>query len=148
MYNRWVFKILFCVLVSCKQPPKSVDVTPSVDQITTVLHKQQAAWNQGDIDSFMEGYWKSDSLTFIGRNGLTYGWQNTLENYKKSYPDKTSMGQLEFEIIKIDLLSPEAAIMVGRYTLVRDKDRPSGLFTLVWKKINTQWLITSDQTCG
>lgn len=76
------------------------------------------------------------------------GWQKTLDNYKKSYPDKATMGKLSLEIIKLDILSTEAAIMIGRFTLLREKDKPTGLFTLIWKKIDGKWLITSDQTCG
>lgn len=117
-------------------------------EITKVLLDQQNAWNAGNIDVFMQGYWQSDSLTFIGSKGLTYGWQKTLENYKKGYPDLATMGQLSFEIIKIDILSDAAAIMIGRYTLTREKDQPTGLFTLIWKKIDGRWLIVSDQTCG
>jgi hypothetical protein len=117
-------------------------------EITKVLLDQQNAWNAGNIDVFMQGYWQSDSLTFIGSKGLTYGWQKTLKNYKKGYPDLATMGQLSFEIIKIDILSDAAAIMIGRYTLTRAKDQPTGLFTLIWKKINGRWLIVSDQTCG
>lgn len=116
--------------------------------ISKVLSDQQLAWNRGDLVSFMNGYWKSDSLTFVGSRGLTYGWESTLKNYKSAYPDKAAMGQLNFEIIKFDLLSSDAAIMIGRYTLIRVKDKPTGLFTLIWKKINGQWVITSDQTCG
>jgi hypothetical protein len=118
------------------------------NNISKVLSDQQVAWNRGDLESFMAGYWKSDSLTFVGSRGLTYGWESTLKNYKATYPDKGAMGQLNFEIIKFDLLSSDAAVMIGRYTLIRAKDKPTGLFTLIWKKINGQWVITSDQTCG
>ncbi|MBK8628603.1 MAG: nuclear transport factor 2 family protein [Saprospiraceae bacterium] len=124
------------------------DLVLKTQEISKVLMAQQTDWNNGDIDAFMQGYWKSDSLTFIGSKGLTYGWQKTLENYKKSYPDSNAMGKLTFEIIRLDVLSDTAAIMIGRYTLVRVTDQPTGLFTLIWKKINGRWLIISDQTCG
>ena len=124
------------------------DLVLKTQEISKVLMAQQTDWNNGDIDAFMQGYWKSDSLTFIGSKGLTYGWQKTLENYKKSYPDSNAMGKLTFEIIRLVVLSDTAAIMIGRYTLVRVTDQPTGLFTLIWKKINGRWLIISDQTCG
>ena len=117
-------------------------------EIKKVLSAQQNAWNEGNIEVFMQGYWPSDSLTFIGSKGLTYGWKKTLDNYKKSYPDKATMGKLQFDILKLDILSADAAILIGRYTLIREKDQPTGLFTLVWKKIDGKWVIVSDQTCG
>ena len=112
-----------------------------------VLQTQQVAWNNGNIEAFMEGYWKSDSLSFSGSNGRTLGWQKTLARYKSSYPDKDAMGQLAFEVLDLDLLGPESAVMLGRYTLIRVKDRPTGLFTLIWRKINGKWVIVSDHTC-
>lgn len=116
-------------------------------EILKVMDMQENAWNNGDIDQFMEGYWKSDSLRFSGRN-ITYGWEATKSNYKKGYPDLEAMGKLEFEILNLDVISKDAAIMLGRYTLIRDSDKPTGLFTLVWRKINGNWVITSDMTCG
>ena len=127
---------------------KSIDRDQITQSIHNVVKQQEIDWNAGNIPGFMEGYWHSDSLTFIGSKGLTMGWQKTLDNYKKSYPDKATMGALSLEIIKLDILSPEAAIMIGRFTLLREKDKPTGLFTLIWKKIDGKWLITSDQTCG
>ncbi len=115
--------------------------------IISVLMSQQQAWNEGSIERFMEGYWQSDSLSFTGSSGRTRGWQQTLERYKRSYPDKAVMGQLSFEILNLERLGPDAAVMLGRYTLIRQKDRPSGLFSLVWKYINGRWVIVSDHTC-
>lgn len=109
--------------------------------------QQQKDWNNGNIEKFMEGYLKSDSLTFIGSQGITKGWNNTLTNYKKRYPDTEAMGSLTFEIISIDVISNETAILIGKYTLVRKQDNPSGMFTLVWKKVNNIWYIVSDHTC-
>jgi len=127
---------------------KLIDQAQITQSIHNVVKQQETDWNAGNIPGFMEGYWRSDSLTFIGSKGLTMGWQKTLDNYKKSYPDKATMGKLSLEIIKLDILSTEAAIMIGRFTLLREKDKPTGLFTLIWKKIDGKWLITSDQTCG
>lgn len=119
-----------------------------IDQIKTILDNQKKAWNKGNIDEFMLGYWRSDSLTFVGSRGLTFGWQTTLENYKKSYPTPEKMGKLEFQILKVELLSSHTAFMLGSYTLTRKEDNPTGIFTLIWKKINGRWVIICDQTCG
>jgi len=117
--------------------------------ITKIMNDQEAAWNKGDIDGFMSAYWKSDSLKFIGKNGITYGWQNTLDNYKKSYPDKATMGTLDFTIISIDEVSSSTAFVVGKWHLKRDKSDKGdvgGYFTLVWRKTETRWVITLDHT--
>src|SRR5690606_2218993 len=97
--------------------------------IRKVMLEQQEAWNRADIESFMEGYWKSDSLKFIGRNGITYGWKTTLENYKKGYPTAETMGKLTFTILSLEVLSETSAYMVGRWQLKRQTDEPGGHFT-------------------
>ena|ERR1043165_2844775 len=115
-------------------------------EITNIMTEQQEAWNNGDLEGFMSAYWKSDSLKFIGSKGITYGWQNTLDNYKKSYPDKATMGELKFEILSIEELSPAAAIVVGKWALKRKKGDVGGYYTLLWKKIGGKWVIVSDHT--
>lgn len=114
--------------------------------IRQVMNTQQEAWNHADIETFMEGYWKSDSLKFIGRNGITYGWQTTLDNYKKSYPTPDAMGKLTFTILSLDILSETSAFMIGRWHLKRATDEPGGHFTLLWRKINGKWVIIADHT--
>jgi ketosteroid isomerase-like protein len=114
--------------------------------IQAVMDSQQAAWNRADIHAFMAGYWKSDSLTFIGSNGVTYGWLTTLENYKKGYPTPEAMGQLTFTIVTLELLSPTSAYMIGKWELKRANDAPGGHFTLLWKKISGKWVIVADHT--
>lgn len=114
--------------------------------IRQVMNTQQEAWNRADIETFMEGYWKSDSLKFIGRNGITYGWQTTLDNYKKSYPTPDAMGKLTFTILTLDILSETSAFMIGRWHLKRATDEPGGHFTLLWRKINGKWVIIADHT--
>ncbi len=116
--------------------------------IKSVLTEQQKAWNRGDIDEFMNGYWNSEALSFIGKKGVTRGWSNTLANYKKSYPDTAAMGKLNFEVIELRVLSSDVAYMIGKYTLHRDNDSPSGHFNLLWNKIDGKWLIVSDHTSG
>ena len=116
-------------------------------EILQVLEKQSANWNEGNIEAYMNGYWKSDSLRFIGKNGITYGWKATLERYKKTYPDKEAMGFLKFEVFSLESLSPNKAFMIGKWGLERKGDKNiGGYFTLIWEKIRGVWLITTDHT--
>lgn len=114
--------------------------------ILGILDEQTRAWNRGDIERFMEGYWRDDSLMFIGKSGVTYGWTNTWNNYKKSYPDTTAMGKLNFNIISVKRLSSKYYSVVGKWQLQRSIGNLSGHFTLLFKKINGQWVIVSDHS--
>jgi uncharacterized protein (TIGR02246 family) len=115
-------------------------------EVRNVLSKQNAAWNRGDVDAFMVGYWEHDSLMFIGKSGVTYGYKNTLANYKKNYPDTSAMGKLTFTLIQVKQLSPEYFHVTGKYYLTRTIGDASGHFTLVFKKINGKWVIISDHS--
>lgn len=115
-------------------------------EVLAVLNKQQGAWNKGDIDAFMEGYWKSDSLLFIG-SSVQKGWQQTIERYRKSYPTPEAMGRLQFEIRSTEKISAEAYLVSGTYTLFRASDQPTGPFTLLFRKKNNRWVIVYDHTC-
>jgi len=114
--------------------------------ILKVMADQTTAWNNGDIDGFMQGYWKSDSLLFIGKTAPVHGWQSTLERYKKTYPGKAGMGTLTFTIIKVNVLDTNNAFMLGGWHLQREKDAPGGYFTLWFRKINGEWKIVVDHT--
>lgn len=114
--------------------------------IRALLEKQRQAWNTGNLEAFMAGYWKSDNLLFVGKNGPTYGWQQTLDNYKKGYPDKSAMGTLTFDIRKVELLSGDSAFVLGGWHLKRESDEPHGYFTLVLRKIKGLWLVVSDHS--
>jgi ketosteroid isomerase-like protein len=94
----------------------------------------------------MQTYWKSDSLLFVGKNGPKYGWQTTLDNYRKSYPDKAAMGILSFDIKQIQIISSQDAFVLGAWHLKREKDEPQGYFTLLLKKINGEWKIVADHS--
>ena len=107
---------------------------------------QQAAWNRGDLTAFMQGYWQSDSLTFVGSRGVTYGWQATLEGYQRRYPDRATMGQLTFGIERLTALGPNAALLIGTWRLTRAADSPGGYFSLTWRRIEGRWVIVSDHT--
>ena len=115
-------------------------------EIRNVLAKQNAAWNRGDVDAFMVGYWENDSLMFIGKSGVTYGYKNTLANYKKNYPDTTAMGKLTFTLIQVKQLSAEYFHVTGKYYLTRTIGDASGHFTLMLRKINGKWVIISDHS--
>jgi hypothetical protein len=114
--------------------------------IMKVMSFQQDAWNQGDIDSFMEGYLKSDELVFSGKSGPVYGWENTKNRYYSSYPNTKVMGKLNFTIKKIRSVSLNTAYLIGEYYLKRSGEDSWGHFTLLWKKIDSNWLIVSDHT--
>jgi len=114
--------------------------------IRNLLARQSADWNKGDIDAFMNGYWESDSLMFIGKSGVTYGWQNTLNNYKKGYPDTAAMGKLQFTIIKVKRLSVMYFEVVGKWYLTRTAGDLSGHFTLLFQKIKGRWVIIMDHS--
>jgi hypothetical protein len=114
--------------------------------IIIVLETQRQAWNKGDIDGFMQGYWKSDSLVFVGKTTPQYGWKTTLDNYKKRYPDKVAMGYLSFNIIKLALLDNTNAFMLGGWHLRRSIGDVGGYFTLWFRKIEGKWVIVCDHT--
>ena len=114
--------------------------------IRRVLTDQTLAWNRGDIDGFMQGYWKNDSLMFIGKNGITYGWANILNNYKKGYPDTAAMGKLSFTIISLKKLSSEYFHVVGNWHLQRSIGDIGGHFTLLFRKVKGRWVIIADHS--
>ncbi len=120
----------------------------TIDEIAIrkVLAKQQTCWNAGNIDCFMEGYWKSEDLVFIGKSGVTYGWEKTLENYKNSYPDTESMGTLTFEILLLEPLSEDFWSVIGKWSLERKEDNPRGHFSLLFRRFEDEWVIVSDHS--
>jgi len=115
-------------------------------EILKILQDQTTWWNKGDIDQFMNGYWKHDSLMFIGKNGVTYGYQNTLNNYKKNYDDAAKMGKLFFSILQVKKLSPEYYFVLGKWFLKRTAGDVGGHYTLLFRKINRKWVIVSDHS--
>jgi ketosteroid isomerase-like protein len=116
------------------------------DAIRGLLLDQQDAWNEGDYEGFMEGYWKSDSLTFASSGTYNRGWQTTLDNYKVRYPDRGAMGTLTFTLFDIQVLSETHGFVFGKYELERTHDRPSGVFTLLLNKFDDGWRIVFDHT--
>ena len=110
------------------------------------LSKQTESWNEGDIEGFMETYWKNDSLMFIGKSGINWGWKATLENYQKGYPDTTAMGKLSFDIIQVKQISPEYFFVVGKWKLSRTIGDLSGHYNLLFRKIDGMWVIVADHS--
>lgn len=110
------------------------------------MAEQETAWNQGNLEQFMAGYWRSDSLQFIGSSGLTFGWTKTLSNYKKTYPDAEKMGQLKFTILSVEVLSKRHAYVIGKWHLTRKAGDLSGYYTLLWQKIKGKWYIVADHS--
>ena len=136
-----------CASAPCDSPPRYFELADAdVAEITDVLETQKAAWNTGDIDGFMEGYWQSPDLRFASGGNVTRGWQETLDRYKANYSDRAKMGTLDFTDIEVNLLSADSAIVHGRWKLTRDSDAPHGLFTLVFREFEGRWLIVSDTT--
>ena len=130
------------------RPLSAADSAAAKRAIVQVLTVQTAAWNRGDLPGYMQGYWQSDSLVFIGKKGLTYGWQPTLANYQKSYPDRAAMGQLYFSGLRVTLLGTDAAQVVGRWHLARTGGLSDlqGHYLLVLRKVQGQWVIVADHS--
>jgi len=115
-------------------------------EVRAVLDAQVAAWNRGDIDGFMEGYWQSPETVFVSGDSLTRGWQTVLDHYKKAYDSREKMGTLSFLEIDIKALGPRTVIATGRWQLMRVADTPHGRFTLIFRRTPEGWRITHDHT--
>ncbi|MBI5373428.1 MAG: DUF4440 domain-containing protein [Sphingobacteriales bacterium] len=126
----------------------SVSHAQSADEkaIRDLLDRQTRDWNSGNIDGFMKGYWENDSLMFIGKSGVTYGWANTLKNYKKGYPDTAAMGQLAFNLISVKKLSKKYYFVVGKWFLKRSIGDVGGHYNLLLRKIRGNWVIVADHS--
>ena len=115
--------------------------------ISLILEQQTIEWNKGNLEGFMSGYWQNDSLMFVNNNGISYGWQKALDNYKKGYPDTASMGKLNFNLLQIKRLSADYFFVIGKWHLTRSIGDVGGAFTLVIRKIKGRWVITADHSC-
>lgn len=128
-------KKFIAVITVCLFVIASNAQTKDETAVRSLLETQRIAWNDGNVEKFMEAYWKSDSLMFIGKSGVTYGWQNTMDNYKKGYPDTAAMGKLTFNILEVKRLSVLYFSVVGKWHLTRSIGNVEGHFTLLIKKI-------------
>ena len=141
-----------CVLVLACEPPVTEEPEPEFDPQTVagavlaVLDLQVEAWNEGDIEGFMDHYRRGAELRFASGNEVEYGWNTTLERYRRRYPDRAAMGTLVFEDLDVRVLSEHAALVFGRYRLTRESDQPTGLFTLLVERHGSHWRIVADHT--
>jgi ketosteroid isomerase-like protein len=130
--------ILFCIPAFSQNKDEAA--------ILKMLQAQEKEWNNGNLDAFMKGYWQNDSLLFIGKNGPKYGYNTTLENYKKGYPDTARMGKFTSTILSIKKLSKEYYFVVGKWYLKRTVGDVSGHYTLLIRKTNGEWVIIADHS--
>jgi len=139
------FLMIFLCFSACGLSAQT-EASALEQELSSIMNEQANSWNSGDIEAFMQAYWQSDSLLFIGGSGPQYGWQNTLERYLTAYPSREAMGELSFETFNIELLSDSAAMLSGRWTLVREQGDLGGYYSLLWKKIAGEWIIVYDHT--
>ena len=139
-------RILLLILISILWNSTGFTQDRNARAILDLLDTQTAAWNKGDLQGFMKGYWENDSLRFIGKSGITYGWSNTLAKYKRGYPDTAAMGKLNFTILVVKKLSPRYYEVVGKWYLKRSIGDASGHYTLLLRKIKGSWEIVSDHS--
>ncbi len=145
------FSIACGVLAGCGQQEQTrtlPDFETDRVRILQRMEAQEAAWNRGDLDGFMEAYWRSDSLLFVGSRGPTRGWQTTLDNYRKGYPSPAEMGQLTFGVQSLEPAGAQHALMLGSWQLDRsgDLDTLAGWFSLVWQRLDGDWVIIRDHS--
>ncbi len=143
--NTFVLWFVCFLFFSCTNKPLETipDGSSAIDRI---MAAQENAWNTGNIEGFMNGYWENDSLTFVGSKGLTNGYHQVLANYKRSYPDVDAMGSLSFNVLRKEKISSKAYHVLGKWTLFRTKDTLSGHYTLLWKYIDDEWRIVTDHS--
>lgn len=135
-------------IISCsslKQPQPYASANAEIRQL---LGEQAACWSNGDLACFMTPYWKSDSLLFVGKSGLTYGWEQTMANYKLNYPDAAAMGKLTFDIKEMRPLATETVLVVGKWHLARTVTEGDleGHFSVIFKRFPEGWKIITDHS--
>ena len=133
----------FVLFINCSE---SIDISKDSKEIKEALHQSAKDWSNGNLEGYMAVYWKSDELQFIGKKGITYGWKQTLENYKKGYPTKKDTGKLTFKVLRVDFLAKDLYSLIGEYHLERTIGNASGVYNLIFKKINDKWVIITDHT--
>ena len=139
-------------MVAATVPGKDATPSPSPTQaesetdIRQVIKAQQIAWNRGDINAFMEGYWRSHDTVFVSGDAVTRGWQTVNERYHSKYSDREKMGQLTFSELEVRMFGYDGALVFGRWQLARAEDNPHGRFTLIFRKTKEGWKIVHDHT--
>ncbi len=135
--------LLTAIGVSAQDNKRDAKIASEIRQ---VMDAQTLAWNNGDIESFMKGYWNSPKLLFVSGANVTRGWQPTIDRYKKTYDSRAKMGTLTFSDLEVDVLSKDSATVLGSWALAREKDNPKGKFTLIFRKFKDGWKIVHDHT--
>lgn len=145
---RYALLVLVLGLASCTPSPDTVpSFSPAdADAVRAVLAAQVAAWNDGSLRGFMDGYAATDTLRFASGGTVRRGWQATLDGYERGYPDRSAMGTLRFDSLDVLGVAPDWAVVFGRWRLDREADAPSGLFTLVLNRRPEGWRIVHDHT--
>lgn len=149
MFRALIAGLVVLIAAACASAPPAVTADIQAREsarILALLEAQDEAWNRGDIEGFMAGYWQSEELRFASGGDVTRGYAGTLARYKARYSDRALMGMLNTTDHEIILLSPDAAVAHGRWQLTREKDAPGGLYTLVLRKTGGEWVIISDTT--
>ena len=151
VHGRIFISLVLClaavVTSACVSTPESAkNDSQGVADVRAVLETQQAAWNRGDINEFMNGYDRADTTTFVSGGELIRGWQTVLERYKQRYKSRDEMGTLAFSDLSVKPISPDFALADGRWQLTRANDKPNGRFTLLFQRINGNWRIIHDTT--
>ena len=138
---------LFLVIVLCMSCQAQTSEKEDKEAILSVMKLQEEAWSNNDLEGFMQGYWNNESLKFFGSSGLTKGWQQTLDNYKRGYPTKEHSGTLNFTIKDISKIDDGSYWVMGEYHLKRSVGDANGVFMIIFKKIDDEWKIVADMSC-
>jgi len=138
-----ILLLLLCSTVPAQSEKQKSDIRTAV---MSVLEAQAAAWNRGDIEGYMAGYWNSDRLVFVSADNITRGWTPTLERYKRGYDTREKMGSLKFGDVSIEVISKDTAVVLGSWSLTRANDNPKGKFTVIFRKFKEGWRIVHDHT--
>jgi len=147
MKNYSLLAAVWMLAIGCQQAKPAYDVKAEEAEVRAVLEAEQIAWNNGDLEAFMQGYWNSDSLQFVSKRGVNRGWKETLEGYQKGYPDRAAMGTLHFDILSVTPIGQTHFVVQGNYHVTRVTDSLNGIFTLIFKKIDGKWVAIYDHTC-
>jgi hypothetical protein len=139
-------KCHFILYLSLLFPLAGISQSKAERSILAILDRQTEAWNRGDLEGFMKGYWESDSLMYIGKSGVTYGFAPTLASYRRNYGDTSKMGRLTFQILHVKRLSSKYYHVVGKWFLKRSAGDVGGHYTLLFRKIRGEWVVVSDHS--
>lgn len=135
------FFIAIIFFSACSEPVRNAK-----EEIKAIMEQQSIDWSEGNMEGFMDAYIKSDSLGFMGKKGIRYGWQATLDSYKKGYPDKDAMGKLTFQYLEFKEMGDNNMFVAGYWNLDRKQDTLNGYFTLIWELVDGEWKVIFDHT--